>query len=88
MNPKTKGQFNKDTICTWSEEKDSCQGDSGGPLIKKDNESLVLVGLVSWGPEECAHYSDPGVFTDIRKYFDWINLVVSGKYRPLGTGIK
>jgi secreted trypsin-like serine protease len=39
-------------ICAGVREggKDSCQGDSGGPLVvKKQNDTDVVVGVVSWG---------------------------------------
>ena len=49
------GQYDDKTICTWAKNKDSCAGDSGGPLVKVDGEKLVLVGLTSWGPEQCGN---------------------------------
>ncbi|KAJ8360621.1 hypothetical protein SKAU_G00171460 [Synaphobranchus kaupii] len=51
--------------------KDSCQGDSGGPLICNGN----LEGIVSWGIS-CAHPYFPGVYTKVKKYVRWINLVM------------
>ena len=50
-----KGRYYENTICTWTTNKDSCEGDSGGPILKKEGDKLVLVGLTSWGPNECGN---------------------------------
>ena len=55
---------------------DSCQGDSGGPLYKfvKDKagqDRAYLVGVVSRG-DDCAGFNQPGIYTDVTKYKDWI----------------
>ncbi|XP_074171685.1 kallikrein-7 [Rhinolophus sinicus] len=47
----------------------ACNGDSGGPLICND----TLQGLVSWGTFPCGQPNDPGVYTQVCKYVDWIN---------------
>ena len=57
-------------------ETDSCQGDSGGPLYKfvKDKRGrnrAYLVGVVSRG-DDCAGFNQPGIYTDVQKYKDWI----------------
>ena len=51
---------------------DSCQGDSGGPLVcsRKDG-SWVLLGITSFG-RGCARAGMYGVYTDTRKYLQWI----------------
>lgn len=47
------------------------QGDSGGPLVCKLNEIWHLVGITSWG-EGCGHREQPGVYTKVAEYVDWI----------------
>ncbi len=46
---------------------DSCDGDSGGPLLAAD--SLVQIGLVSFGATKCGQPHTPGVYTRL-SYFN------------------
>ena len=51
---------------------DSCQGDSGGPLVcQRKDGSWVLLGITSYG-RGCARARKYGVYTDTRKYLNWI----------------
>jgi len=47
---------------------DSCVGDSGGPLAAGIGEERRLVGIVSWGLEECATRLGPGVYTRVAAF--------------------
>lgn len=64
-------------------ETDSCHGDSGGPLqildsIKKTGK---VIGIVSYGDDtkdtgiDCAN-GDPGIYTNVAYFVDWIESVV------------
>ena len=46
----------------------TCKGDSGGPVM----QGGVLVGIVSWGKVTCAGTGEPGVYTRLSSYTDWI----------------
>ncbi|XP_045102510.1 proclotting enzyme-like isoform X3 [Portunus trituberculatus] len=53
--------------------KDSCQGDSGGPYQIQDTKTRrwYVAGVVSWGIQ-CAQPENPGVYTEVAQYIDWI----------------
>lgn len=56
---------------------DSCNGDSGGPLISYDRENRpLLIGVVSWGPNDCGKLGAPGIYTRISYHSKWIKSVV------------
>lgn len=51
----------------------SCYGDSGGPMFFVEQDAtLTLVGVTSRGLDLTHNCSHGGVYTDARKYTDWI----------------
>nr|CAD7575621.1 unnamed protein product [Timema californicum] len=51
---------------------DACQGDSGGALLAEDFYGrMVVAGIVSWGLG-CGRPTNPGVYTKVSQYTDWI----------------
>lgn len=70
--------------CTLTEDKDSCAGDSGGPLMCVD----VQEGIVSYGGDECAVDSTPGVYTRVDHYLDFIKDVIRSNACKPGIDIE
>ncbi|CAG7824177.1 unnamed protein product [Allacma fusca] len=60
-------------ICTYQPGKDTCQGDSGSSVDYYDpiTTRYYAVGVVSWGLG-CAEKNDPGVYTKVTHFLDWI----------------
>ena len=64
-------EFQPDTmICAGYPEggKDTCEGDGGGPLVCNGE----LQGIVSWGGITCGAVGEPGVYTRVCKFNDWL----------------
>lgn len=51
---------------------DSCMGDSGGPVLMPHKHRAFLVGLVSYGPEDCGLSPVPSVNVNVSFYLEWI----------------
>ncbi|KFD51704.1 hypothetical protein M513_07400, partial [Trichuris suis] len=68
--------------------KDSCQGDSGGPLVFYDGsrKQWVQYGIVSWG-FGCAEPDQPGVYSKVSSFVDWINRTVHNSSRGPIAGL-
>ena len=57
--------FEADTaICAGALLTDSCQGDSGGPLWAVKEETLIQIGIVSYGTS-CAIPEMPGAYSEV-----------------------
>ena len=57
-------------VCAAFKGMSVCRGDSGGPLTLTNEHRLV--GVVSWGKKDCNGDGQPGVFTSVLAYSDWI----------------
>ncbi|GMH36736.1 hypothetical protein BSKO_04609 [Bryopsis sp. KO-2023] len=79
-------QVKESMLCAHANSQAPCQGDSGGPLVLPDTEGGfengdsgfdILVGLVSFGPDDCGESEKgkikPGVFTRISFFRGWID---------------
>ncbi|KAL7981136.1 hypothetical protein Chor_005370 [Crotalus horridus] len=64
------------TLCAGILEggKDTCRADSGGPLICNGQ----FQGIVSWGGHPCGQAHEPGVYTKVFDYTDWIQSIIAG----------
>ncbi|XP_064606124.1 elastase-1-like [Liolophura sinensis] len=67
-----------DMVCFGNGTSGPCKGDSGGPLMCRKNGQFYLIGIVSWGTEQCIRTGYPSVFTRISNYIPWIRQTMSG----------
>jgi secreted trypsin-like serine protease len=52
---------------------DTCPGDSGGPLVATGGDGVPrLVGVVSFGGNECGVSEPPGVYTRVSAFAGWV----------------
>lgn len=60
-------------MCTF----DEYLGDSGGPMVlqRESDKRFQLGGVISWGIG-CAESNQPGVYTRISEFRDWINQIL------------
>ncbi|XP_034836148.1 venom protease-like [Maniola hyperantus] len=62
--------------------KDSCSGDSGGPLMQPIPINLTSIyyqiGVVSFGPRDCARPGLPGIYTRVTNFIPWLQRYVLG----------
>lgn len=60
-----------DTVfCSGHFEQKTCRGDSGGPVLDALGN---VIGIVSWGKNRCTNDGQPGVYTRVSSYADWID---------------
>ncbi|ESO81912.1 hypothetical protein LOTGIDRAFT_135638 [Lottia gigantea] len=57
-------------VCAGNGTKQACMGDSGSPLSCNINGIWYVVGVVSWGDDNCV--GRPSVFTRISQFIPWI----------------
>ncbi len=64
-------RISENVICAARKGQSTCRGDSGGPLTLT-NGAPKLVGIISWGKARCNGDGQPGVYTSVVAYADWI----------------
>ncbi|XP_007949978.1 putative serine protease 45 [Orycteropus afer afer] len=67
----------EDMICATNYGENLCYGDSGGPLACEVGGKWILAGVMSW-EKACAKAQNPGVYTRVTKYSQWIRKQLDG----------
>lgn len=57
-------------FCAVHPSRKTCRGDSGGPVVDALGN---VIGIVSWGKERCLGDGQPGVYTRVAAYREWID---------------
>jgi len=70
-------RINASVMCAARKKLKTCKGDSGGPVILTNRPTPELVGLVSWGKDQCTGDGEPSVFTRIQSHLAWIRKAMS-----------
>ncbi len=65
-------KIHANVICAAHPQRSTCQGDSGG-AITLTNGAPTVVGVVSWGKKRCSGDGQPGAYTRVASYRDWIS---------------
>ncbi|XP_078525442.1 chymotrypsin-like protease CTRL-1 [Lissotriton helveticus] len=63
-------------ICAGASGVSSCQGDSGGPLVCQKGSAWNLIGIVSWGTQNC-NVRAPAMYARVTYLRSWIDRVVA-----------
>jgi secreted trypsin-like serine protease len=66
------GTIPNDQFGAGGDGRDSCDGDSGGPLVVQRSTGPLLVGIVSWGDEQCGKRNTPGIYSRVASFSSWI----------------
>lgn len=62
-------------LCAGGENRyDTCFGNGGAPLMQLDEtlNKWILLGIASFGPDNCDTIGYPAVYTRVREYHFWI----------------
>lgn len=74
----TQSLINSGKICAASSKHPTCPGDSGGPMVILEDGAFTLIGVHSSGLR-CAQDAQPGVYSRVTSYLDWIMMEISGE---------
>ncbi|GMR61926.1 hypothetical protein PMAYCL1PPCAC_32121, partial [Pristionchus mayeri] len=75
-------------ICAGSMGHDTGSGDSGGPLVMKSSDGRWFqIGVTSFGDESVEGDRIPALYTDVRKYCDWISEKTKGEVECQGERV-
>lgn len=71
--------FEENILCFGNGYPGPCKGDSGSPVTCEKNGQYYIIGIVSWGVEQCGLEGYPTILTRIGSYLDWIQQTMNGK---------